>query len=136
MIFFKAQKLQRLAELLQEIQRRQEAGGGEAHLVEEGLEEVAERIGVELEMVRLATPETLLGVLAPGREADPGKLWVVAELLYHDRRLALAAGASEAAADRKAKALLLYARVGSGVALPEGSTSPADRIRELEHPGP
>lgn len=131
MIFFKAQKLQRLAELLQEIQRRQEAGGGEALLAEDKLREVAIRIGVDLDVVRVATPDTLLGMLTPGRDPDPGKLWAVAEVLYLDWRAARAAGDTEAAADRRAKALLLYGAVGPEAALPAGVVPPAERMDEL-----
>ena len=126
-----AQKLQRLAEMLQEMERRQEAGGGEAHLVEEGLEEVAVRIGVDREILQLATPETLLHVLAPEGGGDPGKLWVVAEILYLERRRALARGDREEARAAGEKARLLYRKVGSDLDVPEPAPPPTERIQAL-----
>ena len=127
-----AQKLQRLAEMLQEMERRQEAGGGEAHLVEEGLEEVAVRIGVDREILKLATPETLLHVLSPGAGGDPGKLWVVAEILYLEHCRALARGDREEARAAGEKALLLYREVGGDLEIPDPAPSPEARIQDLD----
>lgn len=134
MIVLNAHQLQQLAERLQEIERRQEAGGGETHVIEEGLEEVAERVGVHLEMLRITAPETIVEVLAPGGGGDPGKLWVVAELLHRDWRLHRRLGETDAAEDRRRKALLLYERVQEDAALPEGAPEPEDRMAELEAP--
>jgi hypothetical protein len=71
-------------------------------------------------------------VLAPGGGGDPGKLWVVAELLYLDWVAALAKRDEGAAADRNAKALLLFRRVGQGLGHPEGAPPPQERITTLE----
>jgi hypothetical protein len=132
MIILNAQQLQRLAEMLQEVERRQEAGGGEAHLVEEELEEVAIRTGVELGVLRVATEDTLLGVLGPDGTGDSGKLWLAAEILYLDWRRARGADEDEAARNVREKALLLYGAVDPKLMLPRGSVHPAERVRELE----
>jgi hypothetical protein len=132
MIILNAQQLQRVAEMLQQVERRQEAGGGEAHLVEEGLQEVAIRTGVELGILRVATADTLLGVLGPEGTGDPGKLWLAAEILRLEWRRARAAGDdAPATGDLREKALRLYEAVDPKLLLPRGSVTPKERIREL-----
>lgn len=131
MIILNAQQLQRLAEMLQQVERRQEAGGGEAHLVENGLREVALRTGVDLEILRIATGDTLLDVLGPDGTGDPGKLWLAAEILFLEWRRARAENEEDAARSVREKALLLYRAVDPELVLPPGSVPPVDRIRGL-----
>lgn len=131
MIILNAQQLQRLAEMLQEVERRQEAGGGEAHLVESGLREVALRTGVDLDILRIATGNTLLDVLGSDGTDDPGKLWLAAEILFLEWRRARAGNEENEARGVREKALLLYRAVDPGLVPPPGSVPPAERIREL-----
>lgn len=132
MIILDARQLQRLADMLQQVERQQEAGGGEVHLAEEGLKEVAAGTGVDLEILRVATPDTLLGVLGPDGSGDPGRLWVAAEILYLDWIRARGADDGPTASDRRDKALLLYRTVDPELAIPEGSPPPEERIQTLE----
>jgi hypothetical protein len=132
MIVLNAQQLQRLAEALLRLQRLLEAEGGDASGVEEGLEEVAARLRVHLEMVRLADRGTLMEVLAPGGDPDHGRLWAVGELLFLDGLRAAAEAKVGEALDRLEKAELLLGSVDPAVRLPERATEPRARLREIE----
>lgn len=129
MVFFKAQKLQRLADLLQRVQGEIERAGGESESrVEEGLAEAAGRAGLDLEVARIADLPTLERVLA----SSPGKCWVVAEVLFLDGLRARSRGRSDEARALLEKARALYGHVGEGIDLPDGAPSPGERMRRIE----
>ncbi len=133
MIFFKAQRLQRLAEQLMELQRRLASEGGDTTHIREGLEELAHRVGVDLDIVRLAAPETVLEVITAGGSGDPGKIWVVGEILFLDGLRALAEGQDQTAHGVLVSASkLLRALESRSVALPDGAIPPEERLRQLE----
>src|SRR5687768_4870850 len=46
------------------------------------IQEIAEAAGLDLGVARSLDPAMLLMWLAPSGEADPGRLWLMAELLY------------------------------------------------------
>ncbi len=135
MIFFKAQQMQQLAELLLELERSLEREGGEPpHELVQRLDVEARNTGIPLDLLRLSHPDTLEEILAPGGSGDPGRMWGAAELLYLDGLLALAEGDSDQAADRLGKAERLYRRVEPGLELPEGAVPLEERraaLREL-----
>lgn len=132
MIILNAQQLQRLAESLLRLERMLEAEGGDASRIEEGLEEVAARLGAHLEIVRMADPGTLLAVLDPEGRGDTGKLWAAAEILYLDGLLAGAEGRPEAARERMERAAFLYRRLAPDARLPEGVAAPEERLARIE----
>jgi len=133
MIFFKAQRLQRMAEQLMELQRRLESEGGDTTHIREGLEDLAHRVGVDLDIVRLAAPETVLEVITAGGNGDPGKIWVVGEILFLDGVRALAEGQDETARGVLASSRkLLEALDSRSVSLPDGAVPPEQRLRQLE----
>lgn len=134
MIFFKAQRLQRLAEQLMELQRRLESEGGDTTHIREGLQELAHRVGVDLDIVRLATPDTVLDVITAGGGGDPGKIWVVGEILYLDGVRALAEGNEDEARGVLTSARKLLQALGSrSVSLPDNAVPPNRRLDELEN---
>lgn len=133
MILSKAQQFQRLAQLLARIQEMIQARGGDPAVAREKLKDVAERVGVDLEVVRLLDPDTVAAILSPG---GAGKVWSVAEVLYLEGILALAEGRDAAsreaeAVDRLQRARRLYQHVEPGLDLPEGTPSPEERLREI-----
>lgn len=131
MVLLKAQRLQRLAEKLGEIENRLEREGGETE-VREGLEAAAARTGVDLETARALDAATLQRALSPGGRPDPGRAWAVAEVLFLDGLRARAEDDPAAAARRLEKARRLYRGVGDGLDLPEGASGAADRLRRIE----
>lgn len=132
MPFFKAQKLQRLADLLQRLQGEIEREGGEASSrVEEDLADAARRAGVDLEVARIADLPTLERVLAPGGDPAAGKCWAVAEVLFLDGLRARARGNDDDARALLEKARALYGLLGEGLRLPDGTPSPGERVRRI-----
>lgn len=130
MIVLNAHQLQRLAEAMLRLERLLEAEGGDPAVVREGLEEEAHRMGVHLEVVRLADPETLLQMHGPEGGGDPGKLWAIAELLYLDGLRARAEGHDVESDQRFETALNLFSRTDPGLEIPEGYPTPEERMDE------
>lgn len=131
MTLLKAQRMQQLAEKLREIESRLERESGDLTEIREGLEEAAARTGVEIETVRRLDARTLEMALSPGGRPDPGRFWVVAEILFLDGLRARAEGDPDAAGRRLEKARRLYERVGTGLQVPDDSAGPGRRLEEI-----
>jgi hypothetical protein len=105
--------------------------GGSSAGTENQLKEVATKVGFDLTLARAATPETIWIMLAPTGEVEPGRCWLVAEVLYLDGLQAEAEGRDQDAVRSYQKALPLYRILEPGalhLELPEA----AERIREIE----
>ena len=107
--------------------------GGEtaSQFIEQRLEAAATRSGLDLGLARAASPETIEMMVAPTGELEPGRCWMVAEILYLD---GLHAQLDDRPADAVAsftKALPLYWLLkpkGLFLGLPEAD----QRIGEIE----
>lgn len=132
MVFFKAQKLQRLAELLQRVQKAIEGEGGDLALSEDELREVAGVAGLDLEIARMVDAATLESVLTAGGRDSGSRRWLAAEALFLDGLLSLGKGDETAASDRLDKARHLYLTLDSELGLPDGAVEPAERLRRIE----
>lgn len=132
MVFFKAQKLQRLAELLQRVQSAIEGEGGDLVRAEEEVRDVAGAAGLDLEIARLADAETLERVLTVGGPDSGSRRWLAAEALYLDGLLALGRGEETAGRDRLDKARVLYLTLATDLDLPESAVDPDERLRRIE----
>lgn len=132
MIIQNAQRLQRLAEQLLALQRRLEAGSGDTTHIREGLEEVARRVGVDLDVLRIAHPDTVLEVLSPEGGGDPGKIWAAGEVLFLEGVRALAEGELDEGRRSLVKARHLLASLDPHLTLPEGAHPLAERLHELD----
>jgi hypothetical protein len=104
---------------------RQESGESES-LAE--INAIAQQAGLDLDVARRLDPASLLVWLAPFRDSDPGRLWLMAELLY----LAAQASASDSVGDADLKrARAIYERLP-----PDWRPSPdlpaaGDRLTEI-----
>lgn len=90
----------------------------------------AARQGVDLELARALEPESLLLMLSPVGEPEPGRCWVMAELLYLDGLHAQAKGDPDDALASYRRALRLFLALDPRVI--GGIPDAADRVRELE----
>ncbi|MFC1790887.1 hypothetical protein ACFL0I_00250 [Gemmatimonadota bacterium] len=106
-----------------------EAGGGD---VEARLQEVAGRGGMDLELARAATPDTLRMLIAPTGEIEPGRCWLLAETLYLDGVHRQLLGHSAPASDSLAKAGMLFSLLQPMGAFLVGFPEAAERVREIE----
>lgn len=109
--------------------------GGEP--VDSELMTAASRAGVDLEMARLLDARSLLDAVAPEGQAEPGRCWVMAELLALDGERLDLLGRRDEALDRYGKALLLFGALHPSVigGLPEAADRIAAIERRLEDPG-
>ena len=48
------------------------------------LQDVVRKVGIDMGMLRLATPDTLAMLAAPTGDVEPGRCWLMAEALYLD----------------------------------------------------
>ncbi|MFW6200020.1 MAG: hypothetical protein ACOC8K_05560 [Gemmatimonadota bacterium] len=144
MVFFKAQQMQRLAELLQRIQKTIEGEGGDLLKAEDDLRGVAREAGLDLEIARMADGPTLEAVLTGGGEDTESRRWLAAEVLFVDGLLALERAAREAEAEEAeteaaapwAKARHLYRTLPEALDLPAGAVEPEERLRRIEEMEP
>lgn len=124
--------MQRLAELLQRVQKAIEGEGGDFVRVEDDLDEVARVAGFDLEIARMADAATLESVLTVGGSGSESRCWLAAEALFLDGLLELHVGREAEARDRLEKARRLYRTLGGELALPEAAADPAERLRSIE----
>jgi hypothetical protein len=100
--------------------------------IETKLREAAARGGVDLELARLTTAETLALLVAPTGDVEPGRCWLYAETLYLDGLNAQTRGLADHARASYGKARLLFTMVkpwgGQLVGWPEAD----DRIAEID----
>lgn len=148
MVILSAQRMQRLTEKLQRMERSVERGGSELEdLREESADEVSSReelvdveeelaaagarVGVELQTARQLDAATLARVLSRGPEGGGGRLWAAAELLFVDGLAARMRGEERVARARWEKAAFLYRTLGDDPGLPEEATPPAERVERI-----
>jgi hypothetical protein len=86
--------------------------------------EIAQHAGLDLGVARTLPPEMLMMWLAPTGEADPAKLWLMAELLYLEALETRTSGGEGWRADLERAATLLVRldpswRPGDGFAIAE-----------------
>lgn len=149
MVILSAQRMQRLSEKLQQMERSVERGGseledlreeaeagvpsrGELLDVEEELASAGARVGVELESARQLDAATLARALSRGPGGGGGRLWAAAELLFMDGLAARARGEERVGRARWEKAAFLYRRLGDALELPDEATPPAERLERID----
>jgi hypothetical protein len=132
-VFFKAQKFQRLAELEARVQKAiEEAGAGGLDWAEEALADAAGMAGFDLEVARVLDAGSLATVLGAGREESAGRVWLAAETLFLDGVVARAEGRDGDARDRLGKARRLYGTLPPELHLPEVAVRPGERVERID----
>ncbi|MGK2951061.1 MAG: hypothetical protein ACSLEZ_01585 [Thiobacillus sp.] len=87
--------------------------------------------GIDLEMAKLASLDTLLSLISVGGEINPSRCWLTAELLLLDGMDAEADGRCEAAAVSYEKAIRLFALLEPAGALLVGWPEARERVLEV-----
>jgi hypothetical protein len=94
------------------------------------LNEIAQRVGLDLELARRLDADSLAIMIAPAGSVDPARCWLLAELLYLHGLQAERRGMSEVAMQSFARSLHLYAQVQpswrASVPLPEATARRAE----------
>lgn len=124
--------IEQLGQVLLAIRNRILRGEVDASEVRETLTDVARQGGLDLDLARAMSPETLMMMVAPGGEVDPGRCWVLAEIFYLE-------GLEAETADRPAEARAAYERAGFLYGLLDpvtgnlvGVEEAPERIEEIE----
>jgi hypothetical protein len=98
--------------------------------VDDAFRTLAGHAGIDLEVARRSTPETLILLTSP--QLEPTRCWTLAELLYLDGLNAQTEERNEDARSSYEKAMRLFAFVQPGGAMLLGWPEAADRIAEIE----
>jgi hypothetical protein len=107
-------------------------GGAGSQTVREHLQDTAQHAGLDLDLARAATAETLLLLVAPEGEPEPARCWMFAETLFLDGLDARLAGDVDRARASLEKARLLFAMVAPMGGFLVGFPEAAERIREID----
>ena len=105
------------------------AGSGRAR---DQLTSVASNAGLDLDLARVATADTLLMLAAPSGELDPSRCWMYAETLYLDGLDAELSGDLDRAWSAYGRARALFAAVGPMGAFLVGFPEARERIEEID----
>jgi len=100
--------------------------------VADGLERVAAQTGIDLSLARSATPETLQMLVAPTGEVEPGRCWLVAEMMAVDGLEAEMEQRDAEAVASYERALALFSLIEPGGAFLVGFPEASQRVAELE----
>ena len=116
---------------LAELRRAVMEGGLDPHRANDDIIRIGQRAGLDVELLRRVDLDTLVLLLSPGGEPEPGRVWLAAELFAVDGERLLRLGELEGAADAWRRALRLYAQVDPTLVVrgvPEARTR-ADELR-------
>jgi len=105
------------------------ATGGEIHA---RLQQVSLQGGLDLDLARAASPDTLTMFIAPTGEIEPGRCWLLAETLYLDGLDADLSGDLSRALDSLAKARTLFTLLQPMGAFLVGFPEAGERVREID----
>jgi hypothetical protein len=96
------------------------------------LQKVFQKIGFDIEVALIADTETLVRMIAPSGELDPGRAWLVAEAMYLDGLDAALEEQVPHARLSLEKALRLFRMFDASTPIPAGFSEARERVREIE----
>lgn len=99
--------------------------------VEERLKGLASQAGLDLELARAATPETLVLFVAPSGEIEPARCWMFAETLFLDGVDATLGSDPVRARHSLRKAEMLFALLAPSGAFLVGFPEARERLEEV-----
>ena len=100
--------------------------------VRETLSGVARQGGLDLELARAMSPDTLMMMVAPGGEVDPGRAWILAEIFYLEGLEAETAELPSEARPAYERAGFLYGLLSPVTGNLVGVEEAPERIAEIE----
>jgi hypothetical protein len=124
--------IEQVGQALIALRRRILAREATATETREELRAAARAGGLDFDLARAMTSETLMMMVAPGGEVDPGRCWLLAEMFYLEGVEAELTGRVVEARDSLQRAAFLFGMLqpiaGNLVGLPEATP----RIEEIE----
>lgn len=100
--------------------------------VQDRLQSAARHAGLDLELARTATPETLAMMVSPGGQPEPARCWMFAETLFLDGMDARLAGDADRAWDSYRKSRMLFEMVAPHGAFLVGYPEASERMAEID----
>ena len=123
--------IEQMGQMLAELRNMILGKGASAEVIADKLTEAAAHSGFDLTLARAASAETIEMLVAPAGDLEPGRCWLVAEILYLDGLQAQLEERPEEAEESLRKCPPLYTLLepkGLFLGLPEA----AARISEVE----
>jgi hypothetical protein len=123
--------IEQMGQMLVELRNMILGKGASAEVIADKLAEAATQSGFDLALARAASAETIEMLVAPAGDLEPGRCWLVAEILYLDGLQALLEKRPEEGEESLRKCLPLYTLLkpkGLFLRLPEATA----RINEVE----
>ncbi|MFW6078092.1 MAG: hypothetical protein ACODAE_00615 [Gemmatimonadota bacterium] len=96
------------------------------------LDAVAQRTGLDFALARRVEPETLMMIVAPTGELEPGRCWLLAEMFYLDGLQAKLEGRIDEALDSLDRARRLYEVLRPRPITIQSFPDAEERIREID----
>ena len=124
--------IEQLGSVLAELRRRITGRRSDPAQVDAELASVAGRAGMDLELLRGFSEETLHMFVSPTGEIEPARCWLMAELLYLDALQASLQDSAASATDGFRKARMLFTLVEPGGGMLLGFPEAAERIAEID----
>jgi hypothetical protein len=125
-------QIEMLGELLITIRKLIVGGGASDAEISHRLQEVSGKGGMDLELARAASPDTLRLLIAPSGEIEPGRCWLLAETLYLDGLHARELGEEARLLDSLGKARMLFSLLAPMGAFVVGFPEARERILEID----
>ena len=124
--------IEQLGALLAGIRKRILGGEIEEAAARGELRDAARMGGLDYDLARAMTSQSLLLMVAPDGEVDPGRCWLLAELSYLDGLEADLAGRSEEAVRSLERAALLFGLLQPVAGNVVGLREALGRVEEVE----
>lgn len=125
-------QIEMMGEILIAIRRMILGGGARPAAIEARLKEVSGKAGMDLDLAKASTPETLRMLVAPAGEVEPGRGWLLAETLLLDGLQAEQEGDMARREDSLLKARMLFKLLGPMGAFLVGFPEAAARVEEID----
>ena len=122
--------IEQAGRLLAELRRRILGGDVGPEESEARLGDAANQVGLDLDLLRTVSLDTLVTFMSPAGEPEPGRCWITAELFFVDGHREFSLGNVDAARDCWERALRLYALLDPGIIV-RGFPEAGERIREV-----
>ena len=105
--------------------------GAEDAQVESVLRRSAQGVGMDLDLARVASPDSLYAMIAPTGEVDPMRCWLMGETFLTDALHQRSKGRRKEAMDALVRARVLFSLVGKD-ALLAGYPEASERVDEID----
>jgi hypothetical protein len=106
-------------------------GTASPDMIQSELRTTGRGVGVDLDMARMASADTLADLVSVGGEVNPTRCWLTAELLFLDALEAEVSGDADAAWSSYDKALRLFSLLKPGGGFIIGWPEAATRVEEV-----